>query len=115
MTPPPGNDAAVHQQLGALDAKVDRILADQDQARQDRKQQYVKSEAMERGLDAVKQRMDGLASRLDKIEPITADISRWKERFIGMRMLVIFIAAAFGATIATTAKWIGIKLGFVSG
>lgn len=115
MTPPPGNDAAVHQQLGSLDAKVDRILADQDQARQDRKQQYVKSEAMERGLDAVKQRMDGLASRLDKIEPITADISRWKERFIGMRMLVIFIAAAFGATIATTAKWIAIKLGVVSG
>jgi len=45
---PPEIDADVHQQLGARDAKMDRVAAGQDQARSDRKQQYSKSESMER-------------------------------------------------------------------
>ncbi len=92
---PPEIDAALHQQLGSssLDAKVDRILADQDQARADRKQQYQKSEAMDRRIDDRK--LSDLDSRLKKMEPITADIGRCKERFIGMRLLIVMVAAAF--------------------
>lgn len=109
---PPEIDAAVHQQLGALDAKVDRVLADQDQARYDRKQQYSKSENMERRLDDVDRKLEGLSNRLDKIEPVTADIGRWRERFIGMRMLIVVVSAAFGASLATFGKWAAIKLGW---
>lgn len=108
----PSEDAAVYQQLGALDAKMDRVLADQDQARADRKQQYSKSENMERRLDDVDRKLEGLSTRLDKIEPVTADIGRWRERFIGMRMLIMVISAAFGATLATFGKWAAIKLGW---
>ncbi len=110
---PPEIDAAVHQQLGSLDAKVDRILADQDQARVDRKQQYQKSEAMDRRIDDVDRKLSDLDSRLKTMEPITADIGRWKERFIGMRLLIVMVAAAFGATLATFGKWIAVKLGFI--
>lgn len=111
---PPEIDAAVHQQLGALDAKMDRVLADQDQARSDRKQQYSKSENMERRLDDVDRKLEGLSTRLDKIEPVTADIGRWRERFLGMRMLIVFVAAAFGATLATVGKWILVKFGWAA-
>lgn len=105
-------DPAVHQQLGSLDAKVDRILADQDQARADRKQQYQKAEMTERRIDDIARDLSTVKLRLDKMEPITADIGRWKERFIGMRLLIVVVAASFGATLATFGKWIAIKLGF---
>ncbi len=104
-------NAAVHQQLGSLEAKVDRILTDQDQARADRKQQYRKAEEMERRFDELGRNLADLDSRLKKMEPITADIGRWKERFIGMRLLIVVVAATFGATLATFGKWIAIRLG----
>lgn len=108
---PPEIDAEVHRQLGALDAKIDRILADQLQARTDRKQQYEKSENMQRQLDEVGRDVKSLDSRVGKMEPITADIGRWRERFIGMRMLIVVASAAFGASLATFGKWILVKAG----
>jgi tetrahydromethanopterin S-methyltransferase subunit G len=110
---PPEIDAAVHQQLGALDAKMDRVLADQDQARSDRKQQYSKSENLERRLDDVDRKLETVNTRLNNMEPITTDIGKWRERFIGMRLLIVFVAAAFGASAATFGKWMAIKLGWV--
>jgi len=92
---------------------MDRVLADQDQARNDRKQQYAKSESMERRIDSVDRELQTVNVRLEKIEPITTDIGRWKERFIGMRILIVFVAALCGATVATVGKWIAIKLGWV--
>jgi hypothetical protein len=41
----------------------------------------------------------------------TADIGRWKERLIGVRLLIVVIATSFGATLATFGKWIAVKLG----
>lgn len=111
---PPEIDAAVHQQLGALDAKMDRVLADQDQARTDRKQQYSKLENLERRLDDVDRKSEDLKNQLTQVKATTAEIDRWKERFIGMRMLIVFVAAAFGATLATAGKWILVKFGWVS-
>lgn len=110
---PPETDAAIYQQLGSLSAKIDRVLADQDQARDDRKQQYLKSETMERRIDSVVVELKSANARLDKMEPVTTDIGRWKERFIGMRILIVFVAAGCGATLATLGKWLAIKLGIV--
>ena len=110
---PADYDPTVHQQLGALDAKVDRILSDQDQARQDRKQQYSKSENLERGLDDVNRKLETVNSRLNKIEPITADIDRWRERFIGMRLLAVTVSAIFGGLVVAAGKWVAIKMGWM--
>jgi tetrahydromethanopterin S-methyltransferase subunit G len=111
---PPEIDAAVHQQLGALDAKMDRVLADQDQARADRKQQYSKAENLERRLDDVDRKLETVNTRLNKMEPITADIGKWRERFIGMRMLIVVISAVFGGLVVAAGKWLAIKLGWVT-
>ncbi|MDI7864278.1 DUF1515 domain-containing protein [Rhizobiaceae bacterium n13] len=104
-------NAAVHQQLGSLEAKVDRILADQDQARADRKQQYRKAEEADRRFDELVRNFGDLDRRLKKMEPDVAEIGRWKERFIGMRLLIVVVAATFGATLATFGKWIAVKVG----
>jgi len=92
---------------------MDRVLADQDQARTDRKQQYSKLENLERRLDDVDRKSEDLKSQLVQVKTTTAEIDRWKERFLGMRMLIVFIAAAFGASAATFGKWLAIKLGWV--
>lgn len=109
----PAVDAALHQQIGALAAKMDLVLQDQQAARTSRKEQYEKTEEIQRKLDSVEGSVETLAERIGKIEPVTTDIGRWKERFIGMRILIVFIAALGGASFATFAKWIAIKLGWV--
>lgn len=111
---PPEIDAAVHQQLGALDAKMDRVLADQEQARQDRKQQYSKAENLERRMDDLDRKFEGVAAQLGEVKATTKEIDRWKERFLGMRMLIVFVAAIFGGLIVAAGKWLAIKLGWTA-
>ncbi len=110
---PPEFDPGVHHQLGSLDAKVDRILADQDQARSDRKAQYKEIESVHLQIDRVQRNLADVSARLDRIEPITADIGKWRERFIGMRLLIVTISAVFGGLVVAGGKWIAVKLGFV--
>ncbi|MCL6708611.1 DUF1515 domain-containing protein [Pseudomonas sp. R2.Fl] len=118
------SDAAIHAQLGGLNAKVDMILNDQKQARLDRKEQYAKQETLERRMDSVDSKLvaideridvklEAIDGRLDKMEPITTDIGKWKERFIGMRILIVFSSAVFGGLVVTFGKWLAVKLGLM--
>jgi len=63
-------------------------------------------------MDDMDRKLESLGVRMGKIKPVTADIGRWRERFIGMRMLIMVILAAFGASLATFGKWAVIKLGW---
>ena len=107
---PPDFDPGVHEQLGALNAKMDHVIADQQQARGDRKQQYQKQEDMQRQLDGMDRELKTVNKRLDSMEPITADIGKWRERFIGMRLLIVTVSAIFGGLVVTAGKWIAIKM-----
>lgn len=108
---PPEFDPGVHHQLGAMDAKMDRVLADQQQARADRKQQYEKQEDMQRQLDDLNRELRTVNKRLDKMEPITVDIGKWRERFIGMRLLIVTASAIFGGLVVAAWKWAAAKMG----
>lgn len=109
---PPEFDAGVHEKLGALGANVNRIIADQELARSDRKQQYSKLEDMVRRLDDVDSRLATMDARLKEMEPIAADIGKWRERFIGMRILVVVASAGFGGLFVMVGKWILVKFGW---
>ncbi|WP_455918750.1 hypothetical protein [Ensifer canadensis] len=95
--------------IGRIEGKLDMILADQEKARLDRKHQYEKSEAIERRLDVTDQKLTAVSSRMDDAAPVISDIRRWKERFIGMQMLVVFVAGSTGAAITALWKWLWIK------
>ncbi|MGT2444458.1 hypothetical protein ACU4I5_18540 [Ensifer adhaerens] len=97
--------------IGRIEGKLDMILADQEKARIDRKHQYDKSEAIERRLDVTDQKLSAVTAGWSDAAPVISDIRRWKERFIGMQMFVVFLAGSAGAALVTLWKWISVKIG----
>lgn len=97
--------------IGRIEGKLDMILADQEKARIDRKHQYEKSEAIERRLDVTDQKLSAVTAGWVDAAPVISDIRRWKERLIGMQMLVVFLAGSAGAAITTFWKWLSVKVG----
>ena len=98
--------------IGRIEGKLDMILADQEKARLDRKHQYEKSEAIERRLDATDQKLAAVSSRMDDAAPVISEIRRWRERLIGMQMLIVFMAGSAGAAAVMFWQWLSVKLGW---
>ncbi|MBB4063702.1 putative nucleic acid-binding Zn-ribbon protein [Gellertiella hungarica] len=55
--------------------------------------------------------MAEVKARLDKAEPTLSEITRWKERFNGMQMMLMMQAAAVGGLMVYFWKWIAVKIG----
>lgn len=98
------SEAGQERAIGRIEGKLDLIIADQEKARQDRKQQYERLEKIERSQEGVERKVEGIHSRLEKVEEPVAEFNRWRERGVGAMMLVSFVAATFGAVIATVGK-----------
>ncbi|MEN5300339.1 hypothetical protein ABE530_18675 [Brucella sp. TWI559] len=94
-------DAGQDRSIGRIEGKLDLIISDQENARQDRKQQYQRQEKTERLLEALQRNIESIDARLEKVEEPVADFNRWRERGIGAVMLVSAFAAIFGAVIAS--------------
>lgn len=98
------SEAGQERAIGRIEGKLDLIIADQEKARQDRKQQYERLEKIERSQEGVERKVEGIHSRLEKVEEPVAEFNRWRERGVGAMMLLSFVAATFGAVIATVGK-----------
>ncbi len=90
-------DASQERTLGRLEAKVDLILEEQENAARSRRDQYEKLELITRKADATERNFTNLLQRLEAVEKPVAEFSKWKERMIGMGLLVAFIAGSIGA------------------
>lgn len=98
------SEAGQERAIGRIEGKLDLIIADQEKARQDRKQQYERLEKIERSQEGVERKVEGIHSRLEKVEEPVAEFNRWRERGVGAMMLVSFVAATLGAALATVGK-----------
>lgn len=98
------NEATQDRALGRLEGKIDLIIADQEKARQDCRQQYDRLEKVERLTEATDRKADSIDRRLEKVEEPVAEFSRWRERGIGAIMLVSFAAASFGGLMVAFGK-----------
>lgn len=110
----------IHRELADIGAKLAFIMSEQVNAAAGRKAQYERQEMAERRMDSIDnkiadvvQKIESLDKRLKEMEPVTQDIGRWKERFIGMRMMIVFMSALFGGTVALAYKWILAKIGLL--
>jgi hypothetical protein len=92
--------------IGRLEGKIDLMLAEQEKAAQARKQTYEKLDALDRKVDATKGEVASVDARLKKVEEPVAEFSRWRERFIGMALLITFVAGSIGAA----AAWVAGKI-----
>lgn len=97
-------DASQDRAIGRIEGKLDLIIADQEKARQDRRQQYERLEKLERLTEATDRKADSIDKRLEKVEEPVAEFSRWRERGVGAIMLISFAAASFGGLLATFGK-----------
>lgn len=80
------------QKIGEMSADIRAIAKRQDEIAADMK-----------ALVNTPEKIDRLNERLEKIEPVAAEFSRWRERGIGALMLISFISAILGAVL--TAAW----------
>lgn len=55
--------------------------------------------------------MAEVRARLDKAEPTLTEITRWRERFFGMQMMLAAQAAAVGGLMVYFWKWLSVKIG----
>jgi 2-phosphoglycerate kinase len=97
--------------IGKLEGKIDMMLAEQQNAAQSRKQTYEKLEVIDKKVDASEAKIDSIDERLEKVEAEAAEISKWRERFKGMQILVIIVAGAAGTGLAALWKWLAVKIG----
>ncbi|MET3662517.1 hypothetical protein [Aquamicrobium ahrensii] len=104
------NDASQDRAIGRIEGKLDLIIADQDKARQDRKQQYERLEKIERRTEGTDRKVESIDKRLEKVEEPVAEFSRWRERGVGALMLVSFAAASVGGLAVAFGKKIWVAL-----
>ena len=93
-------EASQERVLGRLEAKVDRILEEQENAAETRRDQYHKLELITRKGDEADRNFTNILKRLEAVEEPVAEFSKWRERFIGMGLLVALAAGGVGALIS---------------
>ena len=104
------SDASQDRAIGRIEGKLDLIIADQEKARQDRKQQYERLEKIERWTEATDRKVESIDKRLEKVEEPVAEFSRWRERGVGALMLVSLAAASVGGLAGAFGKKVWIAL-----
>jgi hypothetical protein len=70
---------------------------------------------IKRDINSVKDTLaaetEALKTRLDKAEPTLKEIGAWRERFIGMMLLIGFVGSLLGGALVIFWKWVSAKAG----
>ncbi|SMC95938.1 DUF1515 family protein [Rhizobium sp. RU36D] len=103
-----GQISAMQQQLAAL---APQIQVSRQESSDGRSRIYKELEALRAEHSTSKANIERLADDLAEAKPVMHEIKRWKERFIGMQMLLGAGAAAIGGAVVLFWKWIAMKIG----
>lgn len=102
--------------IGRLEGKIEALVgAVEDQTeKSERRYARIYQELEQIRLDAAESRRDvaDLKAQAAADAPTISEIKRWKERLIGMQMLVAFLAASFGGVVVAGWKWLAVKAGW---
>jgi hypothetical protein len=108
-------DASLDHEIGVLKGKLDMLIDAVEGQRAEsstgRGRIYRELEAIRIDAAESKTKVGRLEEQMAAAAPEIADIKRWKERFIGMRMLIVFVSGAAGGALVAGWKWITVKLG----
>ena len=110
------NEASTERAIGRLEGKLDSLMRAVEEQKIEssagRGRIYRELEAIRSEASVSNDKIERLEEQMSTAAPEIADIKRWKERFIGMRMLIVFMSAASGGVLVAGWKWILFKLGF---
>ena len=85
--------------IGRMEGALERVLSELQDAKVSRKQMYEKLDALDRKVESTETTVEAIDTRLKKVEEPVAEFSRWRERFIGMWLLITFISGSVVAGI----------------
>jgi hypothetical protein len=107
----PNPERAVGRVEGKLDLLIAQVHEQKEEERQGRARIYTELEQLR--VQAAESRRDTaeLKGKMAEATPVIADIKKWRERFIGMQMLIGFLGVSVGGAIVAFWKWIMAKLG----
>lgn len=101
--------------IGRLETKLDMLVTAFEKSTDDSKEYrdriYSELEHMRTEAAESRREIADLKKQMVDAAPVISEIKRWKERFIGMQMLLGVIAASLGGGVVILWKWLSAKIG----
>jgi len=93
-------------QMNALIAAVEASAEKSDlgRSRLYSELEHIRADNAERRRD-----VSDLKKQLEEYAPTIADVKKWRERFIGMQILIVFVSGSVVGTVVAFWKWIIVK------
>jgi hypothetical protein len=100
----------IEGQLEAL-AKAVQAMAEQNaevakEGREGRSKMYGRMEDVSVKVASVQLTVNDIDGRLKKVEPMAQDVLKWKERYIGARMMMAMVWLFVGGAVVSLATWL---------
>ena len=92
--------------IGRIEGRLESLIKSME--KQTEQIEMLTSDARDHKVD-----LKDVRTKLEDAAPILSEISRWRERFIGMMILTSAVFTAFGRTMAMIWKWLAVKFGFI--
>ena len=99
---------SMQRQMDALTLAQRETL---DESREGRRRIYEAQDESSKVISSLSAELKTITNQMAEDKPVLDGISRWKERVIGMQMLVTGVAAAVGGATVLFWKWIAIRIG----
>jgi len=103
-------DAEMQRSIGRIEGQLESLVkavsAMSERSDNSRSKIYEKIETIDSKLTVAVNTVDDLDIRMSKVEPVIADVSKWRERAIGARMTVTLFVASLGGSVALGAQWL---------
>ncbi|MFQ6183669.1 hypothetical protein ACLMJV_17200 [Sinorhizobium meliloti] len=107
--------ASYDRVIGRLETKLDMLVTafekSSDDSKEYRDRIYSELEHMRTEAAGSRREIADLKKQMDEAGPVISDIKKWRERFVGMQMLLGVIAASLGGGLVILWKWLAAKLG----
>lgn len=108
-------DPEMERAIGRLEGRMEALIqvVEQQTEKSDKRSARIYSELETIRVDAKDMRNDAKATRekLDAAGPVLTELTRWRERFIGMMILTATVFTAVGGGLALIWKWLAVKIG----
>ena len=103
-------DRNLERSLGKVEGKMEALLksvSDQSvKAAENRAHVNVQLSEMEKRLGGMESQSSDMYQDIKAMKPAFREVADWKQRLIGMRLMIWFIASAIGAAGYAAGQWI---------
>lgn len=97
----------------AVQAMAEQNAADNKESRESRSKMYGRMEEVSAKVASVQITVSDIDDRLKEVEPVARDVLKWKERYIGARMMMAIVWLVVGGSVASIATWLFKFVGFL--